>query len=121
MTRFFDDTTVETAMMSSIDYNYTTINNFDENIDDSLATLDNIVIMTINTRTVSLKLDDIILTSAHTLHIASASLGYPQVKPNVLPDRRSSDGNVSWYVCGNVWLVLVSIMLAGTLFCRAKN
>jgi hypothetical protein len=30
--RFFNDATVETAMMSSIDYKYTTINNFDENI-----------------------------------------------------------------------------------------
>jgi hypothetical protein len=58
--RFFDDTTVETASRSSIDYKYMTINNFDENIDDSLATLDNIVIMTIKTTTVSLKLDDII-------------------------------------------------------------
>jgi hypothetical protein len=37
--RFFDDTTVETAMMRAIDYNYVTINNFDENIDDSLATV----------------------------------------------------------------------------------
>ena len=49
--RFFDDTTVETAMRSSIEYKYTTINNFDENIDDSLATLDNIVIMRIKTTT----------------------------------------------------------------------
>jgi hypothetical protein len=54
--RFFDDATVETAMRSSIDYKYTTINNFDETIDDSLATLDNnIVIMTIKTTTVSLR------------------------------------------------------------------
>jgi hypothetical protein len=45
---FDDDTTVETAIMSSFDYKYMTINNFYENIDDSLATLDNIVIMTIN-------------------------------------------------------------------------
>jgi hypothetical protein len=35
--RFFDDTTVETAMMRAIDYNYTTIINNDENIDDSLG------------------------------------------------------------------------------------
>jgi hypothetical protein len=28
--RYFDDATVETAMRSSIDYKYTTINNFDE-------------------------------------------------------------------------------------------
>jgi hypothetical protein len=47
--RFFDDTTVETAMMSSIDYKYTTINNFDD------IKLDNIVIMTIKTDTVSLR------------------------------------------------------------------
>ena len=55
-----------------------TINNFDENIDDSLATLDNIVIMTINTRTVSLKLDDIILTSALCTYI-TYSLGKPRL------------------------------------------
>jgi hypothetical protein len=30
--RFFDDTTVETAMRSSIDYNYTTINNFEDSL-----------------------------------------------------------------------------------------
>jgi hypothetical protein len=61
--RFFDDTTVETAMRSSIDYNYTTINNFD----DSLATLDNIVTtMTIKTTTVSLKLDGLITLTLHS-------------------------------------------------------
>ena len=61
--RFFDDTTVETAMRSSIDYNYTTINNFD----DSLATLDNIVTtMTIMTTTVSLKLDGLITLTLHS-------------------------------------------------------
>jgi hypothetical protein len=57
MTRnlFFDDTTVEIAARSSIEYKYTTINSyFDENIDDSLAT-DNIAIVTIKTHTVSLR------------------------------------------------------------------
>ena len=44
--RNFDDDTVETAIMSSFDYKYMTINNFYENIDD--IKLDNIVIMTIN-------------------------------------------------------------------------
>ena len=76
--RFFDDTTVETAMRSSIEYKYTTINNFDETIDD-IKLDNNIVIMTIKTTTVSLR--STIIWSSRSLillHIitASASLGY---------------------------------------------
>jgi hypothetical protein len=87
--RFFDVTTVETASRSSIDYKYMTINNFDENIDD--IKLDNIVIMTINTRTVSLKLD------AHYADASFETILYcltPRqgaafdLTSNVLPDRR---------------------------------
>jgi hypothetical protein len=44
--QIFNDATVEITTTRSIDYKYTTIINFDENIDDSLATLENIMIMT---------------------------------------------------------------------------
>ena len=71
--------TVEFVLRSSIDYNYTTINNFDENIDDSLATLDNIAIMTINTTNddisfATLNDDDYYSLQPHSTALRSAIL-----------------------------------------------
>ena len=83
-----------------------TINNFDENIDD--IKLDNIVIMTIKTTTVSLKLDGLITLTLHStnnyiLYCLTPRHGAAfDHTSNVLPDRRNSDGNVSWYCISNV-------------------
>ena len=76
-----------------------TINNFHNLDDDSLATLDNIVIMTINNVNGSLitrqgaSFDDILS------HSANAAF---DLTSNVLPDRKRNNVNVSWYYISNV-------------------
>ena len=75
--QIFNDATVEFVLRSSIDYNYTTINNFDENIDD--IKLDNIAIMTINTTNddisfATLNDDDYYSLQPHSTALRSAIL-----------------------------------------------
>ena len=82
-------------MMSSIDYNYTTINNF-HNLDD-----DNIVMMAI------INVDVAFLRPhyaprrfiRHMSHSANAAF---DLMSNVLPDRKRNNVNVSWCYISNV-------------------
>jgi hypothetical protein len=98
-----NETTVEFVLRSSIDYTITRQSTILTKISTTVSLkLDNIVIMTINTTNDDISfatLNDEDYYSLTPLTLRSSRRYHYLKRP---PDRRSSDVNVSWYVCGNV-------------------